>query len=238
MDDFHLVPYDKEPRLPDPDYSFTLNVMMDNLADGANYAFFNDITYVRPKVPSLFTALSTGEFATNAAVYGVNTHSYVFNHLDVIEIVLNNQDPGKHPFHLHGHAFQVIYRSELDAGDYDPSNTTYPAVPMKRDTVLAPPNGNVVIRFRADNPGLWLFHCHLVSSLLFPLRDSNKDTGMAFALWVGDDIYRGAARDAKEHDDPGGSFGSVRSAGDPDEGKCGGEYKGLFGSDGGDEKSE
>jgi iron transport multicopper oxidase len=23
------------------------------------------------------------------------------------------------------------------------------------------PNGNLVLRFKADNPGVWLFHCHI-----------------------------------------------------------------------------
>ena len=23
------------------------------------------------------------------------------------------------------------------------------------------PNGNMVLRFKADNPGVWLFHCHI-----------------------------------------------------------------------------
>jgi iron transport multicopper oxidase len=32
---------------------------------------------------------------------------------------------------------------------------------MRRDTVLVHPDGNMVLRFRADNPGVWLFHCHL-----------------------------------------------------------------------------
>jgi iron transport multicopper oxidase len=64
--------------------------------------------------------------------------------------------------HLHGHAFQVVTRSQDDAGFYDPSNVTaLPATPMKRDTVLVRPNGHIVLRFRADNPGVWLFHCHI-----------------------------------------------------------------------------
>lgn len=70
----------------------------------------------------------------------------------------------RHPFHLHGHAFQVVYRSEEEAGPYDVSKITdgtYPASPMRRDTVLVNPNGNIVLRFRADNPGIWLFHCHI-----------------------------------------------------------------------------
>lgn len=69
---------------------------MNNLGDGANYAWFNDITYVRPKVPTLFTALTTGEFANNATVYGRDTNSFVLQKNDVIEIILNNDDPGKH----------------------------------------------------------------------------------------------------------------------------------------------
>ncbi|KAI5783572.1 Cupredoxin [Geopyxis carbonaria] len=162
MDDFELVPVDGHELLPEPDLTVTLDVTMNNLGDGINYAFFNDITYVRPKVPTLYTALTTGEMATNPAVYGVNAHAFVLEHNQIVEIVLNNMDPGKHPFHLHGHNFQVTHRSVEEAGAFDPKNTTTPPkVPMRRDVVLAPPNGNVVLRFRADNAGIWLFHCHL-----------------------------------------------------------------------------
>jgi len=162
MDDFLLVPKDGEKLLPNPDYSITLDVTMDNLGDGANYAFFNGITFVRPKVPTLYTALTTGDFATNPVVYGENTLGYVLKHMDIIEVIVNNNDPGKHPFHLHGHNFQVTHRSADDAGNYVPSSaSTPPVIPMRRDVVLAPPNGNVVLRFRADNAGIWLFHCHL-----------------------------------------------------------------------------
>ncbi|KIV95843.1 hypothetical protein PV10_03450 [Exophiala mesophila] len=166
FDDMLLVPTDGEELLPDPDLVVTLDVVMDNLGNGANYAFFSGITYVKPKVPSLYTALTSGEYATNASIYGVNTHSYVLEHNEVVEIVLNNQDPGKHPFHLHGHAFQSILRSEEEAGDFDPESVTngsvvLPQKPMRRDVLLVRPNGHIVMRFRANNPGVWLFHCHI-----------------------------------------------------------------------------
>lgn len=32
---------------------------------------------------------------------------------------------------------------------------------MRRDTILVRPNGHIVLRFRSDNPGVWLFHCHI-----------------------------------------------------------------------------
>ncbi len=161
FDDITLVPTDGEKLFEDPDETVLLNMKMDNLGNGANYAFFNDVTYVRPKVPSLYTALTTDEFASNSIVYGVNSNSFVLGYNQVIEIVLNNHDPGKHPFHLHGHNFQAIARGDDDSGDYNPENTTFPAVPMRRDTFLVRPNGHIVLRFRSDNPGLWLFHCHI-----------------------------------------------------------------------------
>jgi iron transport multicopper oxidase len=120
-------------------------------------AFFNNITYVAPKVPTLYTVLSAGQHATNPAVYGTYTHPFVLEKDQVVDIVVNNLDPGKHPFHLHGHTFQVIWRSEEEAGtfaDSDVSAADFVKVPMKRDTVVLRPNGNMVLRFKADNPGM------------------------------------------------------------------------------------
>ncbi|KAL7777611.1 hypothetical protein CFE70_004278 [Pyrenophora teres f. teres 0-1] len=162
FDDFNLVPYDKQTVLDRVDQTVTLDMNMGNLNDGANYAFFNDMTYVSPKVPTLYSVLSTGANATDAVIYGSNTNSFVLAQNQVVEIVLNNNDPGKHPFHLHGHVFQVVTRSAPDSGPYDPSNTTTPSpTPMRRDTILVYPNGHIVLRFRSDNPGVWLFHCHI-----------------------------------------------------------------------------
>jgi iron transport multicopper oxidase len=75
----------------------------------------------------------------------------------VIQIVVNNLDVGRHPFHLHGHNFQALYRSPEEAGTFEESNVTsadFPDVPMRRDTFVLYPNGNIVLRFKADNPGM------------------------------------------------------------------------------------
>ena len=49
--------------------------------------------------------------------------------------------------------------------------------PPKRTTVMVPAGGYSVIRFRADNPGVWLLHCHVMSHLM---------KGQSVALWVTD----------------------------------------------------
>ncbi len=33
---------------------------------------------------------------------------------------------------------------------------------MRKDTVYVPPWGYVVIRFLADNAGIWALHCHVL----------------------------------------------------------------------------
>ncbi|KAI0385635.1 putative ferroxidase [Hypomontagnella monticulosa] len=164
FDDYTLLPYDNQTLFVNPDREIELNVIMDNLGDGANYAFFDNITYKSPAVPSLYTALSAGEMATNPTVYGSYTHAFVLERGQIVQIVVNNLDSGRHPFHLHGHHFQAVYRSEDEAGTFEDSNITeadFPASPMRRDTFVLYPDGFIVLRFRADNPGVWLFHCHI-----------------------------------------------------------------------------
>lgn len=156
FDDMTLVPYDKMDLLGEPDHEVTLDVMMDNLRDGKNYAFFNNITYTGAKVPTLYTALNAGEDATNPTIYGSYTNSIVLKKNEIVQLVVNNLDSGRHPFHLHGHAFQAVFRSEEEAGiwaDTKVPDKNLPSTPMRRDTLVIYPNGNIVMRFKADNPG-------------------------------------------------------------------------------------
>ncbi|KAJ5579622.1 uncharacterized protein N7459_005607 [Penicillium hispanicum] len=172
-DDITLVPYDHEPLLPDPDLQIEVTVYMEDLADGADYALLNNISYTKPKVPSIYSVLGSGDLSTNAEIYGEFTHPAVLGHNQVVEIILNNADTGSHPFHLHGHNFQVINRAppygprfydyaDGDPFPYDSSNhSSFPTYPARRDTFVVPPQGHFVIRFVADNPGIWFFHCHI-----------------------------------------------------------------------------
>jgi iron transport multicopper oxidase len=40
------------------------------------------------------------------------------------------------------------------------STSGMPKIPMRRDTWKLAAGGYTVIRFVADNPGVWFFHCH------------------------------------------------------------------------------
>ena len=94
MDDLHLKPVDTVPMLP-ADRTIQLEVAFDTMADGTNRAMFNGKVFNFPQVPSLMSAVSLGSNATIAEAYG--PFSFVLNHLEVVDIVLQNSDSGKHP---------------------------------------------------------------------------------------------------------------------------------------------
>ena len=66
-------------------------------------------------------------------------------------LTLKNDTAWWHPMHLHGHSFRVLTRNGV-------------AVPhdIWGDTVLVEPRETVEVGFVADNPGDWLFHCHIM----------------------------------------------------------------------------
>ena len=66
-------------------------------------------------------------------------------------LAMHNDTAWHHPMHLHGHAFRVIAR--------DGQPTRYQEW---QDTVLMAPRERVEIAFVADNPGDWMFHCHIL----------------------------------------------------------------------------
>lgn len=72
--------------------------------------------------------------------------TYIFN--------LKNVTQYHHPIHLHGHTFTVL---ELDGKKLDE--------PFHTDTVLLGKNGSAKAAFVADNPGRWMYHCHVIEHM-------------------------------------------------------------------------
>jgi iron transport multicopper oxidase len=96
FDDAELVPTEIEAAAPyDQQVNLTFN--FDVTTNGINRGMFNEVPYLSPKVPSLFTLLSEGNYSLSEEVYGPQTQAIILKHLDNIEIVLNNLDSGAHP---------------------------------------------------------------------------------------------------------------------------------------------
>jgi FtsP/CotA-like multicopper oxidase with cupredoxin domain len=64
---------------------------------------------------------------------------------------MDNRTAWHHPMHLHGHSFRVITRNGQPTRHRE-----------WQDTVLMAPEERVEIAFVADNPGDWMFHCHIL----------------------------------------------------------------------------
>ncbi|XP_022095252.1 L-ascorbate oxidase-like [Acanthaster planci] len=107
-----------------------------------------------------------------------------------IELVLVDEGKpfeGTHPMHLHGYSFQVVAMKKLgtkttveEVMELDQAGgivRNFTEAPQK-DTVIVPDGGFTAVRFVADNPGWWLFHCHL---------EFHNTIGMAVMIHVGKD---------------------------------------------------
>ncbi|KAK1321560.1 Laccase-3 [Acorus calamus] len=100
----------------------------------------------------------------------------------VVQIVLQGTNivaGENHPIHLHGYDFYILaegfgnFNPETDKARFNMMD------PPLRNTVAVPVNGWAVIRFKADNPGVWLMHCHL---------DVHITWGLAMVLIVEDGV--------------------------------------------------
>lgn len=96
-------------------------------------------------------------WAVNGASNGCGESASAFDPLFVLRLgqsyVLNlvNETAWHHPIHLHGHSFRVVSR-----------NGRPNARREWLDTVLLAPRESAEIAFVADNPGDWMFHCHVL----------------------------------------------------------------------------
>ena len=70
---------------------------------------------------------------------------------EVAVLRVRNDTRWEHAMHLHGHHFWVNSREFGEAGR-----------DVLRDTYLMAPGEIADLVFIADNPGLWLFHCHMM----------------------------------------------------------------------------
>lgn len=68
----------------------------------------------------------------------------------LVKIHLENASDLVHPIHLHGHFFTVLaYNGKPLTGS-----------PIHLDTINIQPHDSYDIAFLADNPGIWMLHCH------------------------------------------------------------------------------
>jgi FtsP/CotA-like multicopper oxidase with cupredoxin domain len=187
MDTTSYVPVSYEPAPAVADHSYYIRSNLEIGDWRLERGFFNTSTF-RPQLehPTLHrTVQGLGShnktFIETSTTNGVNSVAYdlkndfVIQHtgIKVVDILIQNFDPGNHPMHLHGHKFWVLGQGHgmfpgyetlglqpqgqgILEGHDDRLDTL-----IRRDVATAEGFGWLALRFVADNPGIWAFHCHM-----------------------------------------------------------------------------
>ncbi|CAN6673298.1 hypothetical protein TRVA0_048S00606 [Trichomonascus vanleenenianus] len=165
--DSTLLHPDPPMKVPDATMFIPVDVSVQIKAKQLTWAYLNTTSYKEAIVPTL-SKLYDAEYQSQV----ISDPSYnpawadkeivvpIMQEGQVIDFLINNYDDGGHPFHLHGHKFWVL---AWGSGYYEPGKTEINVDnPIYRDTVQVKGFGWALVRFVADNPGIWLFHCHIL----------------------------------------------------------------------------
>jgi FtsP/CotA-like multicopper oxidase with cupredoxin domain len=71
----------------------------------------------------------------------------------LIHIRIVNKSQKFHPIHIHGHVFTILARN----------GQRLLGSPIHVDAVLVSPGETWDVAFKADNPGIWMLHCHVLA---------------------------------------------------------------------------
>jgi hypothetical protein len=157
---------------PDRDVTYTLEVSFQIGAYAEDKAYINSTTWTPATVPTLNQAVA-GLHSANSSTFAATGLSTAFSasqfvitippSVGVVDVLLNSLDEGAHPFHLHGHQFWIMATGATGDFNWDSYSNGRLNVsnPMRRDTMTVDAYGWALIRFRADNPGMWALHCHI-----------------------------------------------------------------------------
>ncbi|KAI0477945.1 multicopper oxidase [Xylaria cf. heliscus] len=134
-------------------------------AQDVNRIFINKTAYAPlPDNATLWKAIEQQFVANKANSYnswdfGLNQQVLLVPGADKgAQVVINS----RHSFQIVGWGPGLFGTPATSLDKRNGTTTTWNlANPMRRDTVTVPAFSHIVIRFKADNPGLWALHCHV-----------------------------------------------------------------------------
>jgi FtsP/CotA-like multicopper oxidase with cupredoxin domain len=107
--------------------------------------------------PTLETILAGSQnFGANANVHSMQTVNgwYLWCIQSTANVKL------AHPMHLHGHDYYILDSKANAVWDGSTTGLNFDN-PTRRDTATLPAGGYILMAFPADNPGMWIAHCHI-----------------------------------------------------------------------------
>ncbi|MBA3382258.1 MAG: multicopper oxidase family protein [Actinobacteria bacterium] len=99
--------------------------------------------------PGFFNGRPGMQWTINGDIYP-RVPAFVVKEGDLVQVTIENDTDGVHPMHLHGHHLLVLSRDGVPVS----------GSPWWVDTLHVEQGVEYLVAFRADNPGIWMYHCH------------------------------------------------------------------------------
>ena len=143
---------------------------------GAGSSFDRRYELTIARKPGFFDGSPGLQWAINGGIYP-DVPAFVVEEGNLVEVTVTNDSKGVHPMHLHGHHVLVLSR------DGQPSTGS----PWWSDTLNVQAGESYVVGFRADNPGIWMDHCHNLTHASQGLTMHVAYAGVSTPFLVGDE---------------------------------------------------
>ena len=116
---------------------------------GARSEFDRRFELTISEKPGFFDGKPGRHWAINGGIYP-DVPTFHVEEGELVEVTIRNDTDADHPMHLHGHHVLVLSR------DGEPASGS----PWWPDTLNLEAGEEYRVAFRADNPGIWMDHCH------------------------------------------------------------------------------
>ncbi|MDQ6418752.1 multicopper oxidase family protein [Paenibacillus sp. LHD-117] len=143
---------------PDSDFDREFTMVLDN-----KLAFYNGAT-------GLYDTINGNVFP--------NTPMFVVKENEVVKTTIINRSAVEHPMHLHGHHMLVLSRN----------GETVSGSPWWSDTLDVAPGEVYEVAFLANNPGLWMDHCHNLTHAAAGMTMHLMYDGVTSPFEIGSDV--------------------------------------------------
>ncbi|KAF3773413.1 L-ascorbate oxidase, partial [Nymphaea thermarum] len=173
-----------------------------------------------PSFPPYMFDFTEEDYPEELVYPTTGTRVKVLKYNSSVELVLQTTNlvlGDYHPVHLHGYHFYVVGQGH---GNFDPEKDPleYNLVdPPEENTVGVPFSGWSALRFRADNPRVWLLHCHFERhyswgmTAVFIVTDGETDEARLLPPPTGMPNCSDAELITKPFDQPGQHEGDIIS---------------------------
>jgi FtsP/CotA-like multicopper oxidase with cupredoxin domain len=145
---------------------------------GASSAFDRRFELEIGRKPGFFDGRPGMQWTINGRIYP-DVPVFLVDEGDLVEVTISNTASGVHPMHLHGHHLLVLSR------DGEPASGS----PWWVDTLNVEKDERYVVAFRADNPGIWMDHCHNLRHAEQGLTMHVAYSGITTPFAIGDDAH-------------------------------------------------